>query len=245
MVDAKKHYNNFGEDEKKKIEDTIVWSMNKYSKALLELQGLILDSLYNKLETRWKTAINKNKELIELVLMHLQPETSREDIQEIIYKYRPLFITKKRLTRLLVGESQSVHAETEKILKKFLGLISKEEPKNIDYSDEDDIPKAPIFEGEPPKINTNDVIEVNDTPVDTENEPEIHTVTKEQTVLLEATSTGIGEEKTKVEKKNEEKTYEEMNETLVITQENVQTSEQPKKDRRLRATGKGDRRTKD
>lgn len=61
LVDVKKHYNNFGEDEQKKIKDTIVWFMNKYNKALIELQGLILDSLYNKLEARWKTAIKQDK----------------------------------------------------------------------------------------------------------------------------------------------------------------------------------------
>lgn len=84
LTDVKRHYNNFGEDEKMQIEDTIVWFMNKYSKALIELLALILDSLYNKLEARWKTSIKQDKELIEFVLMHLQLETSREDIQEII-----------------------------------------------------------------------------------------------------------------------------------------------------------------
>ncbi|XP_059071576.1 uncharacterized protein LOC131868124 [Cryptomeria japonica] len=38
LTDVKRHYNNFGEDEKMQIEDTIVWFMNKYSKALIELQ---------------------------------------------------------------------------------------------------------------------------------------------------------------------------------------------------------------
>lgn len=121
--------------------------MNKYNKALIELQGLIHDSLYNKMEARWKTTIKQDKELIEFVLMHLQLETSMEDIQEIISKERPLFLTKKRLTRLIVGESQLVHVETEQILKKFLGLVpEEEEPERLKGEDLTDT------------LNVNDII---------------------------------------------------------------------------------------
>lgn len=81
LIDVKRRYIISSEDEKTQIEDIVVWFMNKYNKALIELQGLILDSLYDKLEARWKIAIKQDKELFEFVLMHLQPETSREDIQ--------------------------------------------------------------------------------------------------------------------------------------------------------------------
>ncbi|XP_059078096.1 uncharacterized protein LOC131876670 [Cryptomeria japonica] len=52
MVDVKKLYDNFGEDEQRQIEDVVVLSMNKFSKALIELQEIIPNSLYNKLEER-------------------------------------------------------------------------------------------------------------------------------------------------------------------------------------------------
>lgn len=114
--------------------------------------------------------------------MHLQPKTSMEDVQEISSKERPLFLTKKRLTRLLVGESQSVHVETEKILKKFLGLVpEEEEPKRIKGEDL------------PDTLNLNDIIPYeimfDDTLVDVGIEKEMVIITDEETVLSKAAPT--------------------------------------------------------
>lgn len=100
--------------------------MNKYSKALIELQGKILNSLYDKLDARWQAAIKKNREFIEFILKNLQTEATKE-IDEILAKDKSSFRSKKRLIRLLIGETQLVHMETEQILKKLLGFIPDEE----------------------------------------------------------------------------------------------------------------------
>lgn len=230
MSDVKIHYDIFSEDEKIQIEDTIVWFMNKYTKALIEMQGLIPESLYDKLEARWKTAMKQDKELIEFVLMHLRMETSREDIQEIISKTRALFLTKKRLTRLVMGESQLVHAETEEILKKFLGLIPKEVEEEIERLNGEDFPD---------KLNIDDIIPYEIVFANTSTKKDPIIIPDEETVLSEDISTDsdtdIGEENilprtdtceenTKVEKKDEENTDEEMTDPLV--NDNVQNTKQ-------------------
>lgn len=47
--------------------------MNKFSRALIELQGQILDSLYNLIDASWQGAISLDKEFIDYTLKHLQP----------------------------------------------------------------------------------------------------------------------------------------------------------------------------
>lgn len=53
LVALNKLYDKFGEEEQRQIEDVVVLLMNKFSKALIELQGQIPNYLYNKLDARW------------------------------------------------------------------------------------------------------------------------------------------------------------------------------------------------
>lgn len=120
--------------------------------------------------------------------MDLQPETSREDIQEIISKIGSLFHTKKRLTRLLVGESQLVHVETEQILEKFLGLILEveEEPKRLKGEDLcDDFKSYDII--------SNEII-FSITSVDTSTKQDPIIIRDDETVSLEVNLTSTGKE---------------------------------------------------
>ncbi|XP_059066400.1 uncharacterized protein LOC131857713 [Cryptomeria japonica] len=52
---------------------------------------------------------------------------TKVELDEILSKAKASFGLKKRLTRILIGETQSVHEETKQILKKVLGLILDEE----------------------------------------------------------------------------------------------------------------------
>lgn len=126
-----KLYDNFGEDEQRKIEDAVVFMMNKYSKALIELQGQIPNSLYNKIDARWQATMKQDKEYIEFVLKNLQPKAT-EEIDEILAQAKSSFISKKRFTRMLIRETQLVHEETEQILKKLLDLIPDEEEEKLE-----------------------------------------------------------------------------------------------------------------
>lgn len=112
-------------------------------------------------------------------------------MQVILLNSKPLFRTKKILTRLLVGKSRSVQDETEEILKKFLRLLQEDELKRIDSFEGEDIPKAPIIGAIIP-----DQIVFN-TLIDTQMEKELVTVTDEQLVLLKVIPTSIDEDQTK------------------------------------------------
>lgn len=91
MVDVKKVYDKFFEDEQRQIEDAVVLSMNKFIKALIELQGQIPNSLYNKLEARWWVEIKQDKEIIVFILVSLQPEASKEELQNILLNSKSCF----------------------------------------------------------------------------------------------------------------------------------------------------------
>lgn len=139
--------------------------------------------------------------------MHLQPKTSKEEVQEILSKSKQLFQTKKRLTRILVGESLSVQDETEEFLKKFLGLV-QEELEQIEIYEEEDIPKALVIEGE-----ISDIFEIDEIFTQMEKEleggttsiptatsvPNVPTITIEEPVLPKDIPTGKGEEKKDIE----------------------------------------------
>lgn len=124
-------------------------------------------------------------------------------------KTRPLLLTKKRLTRLLVGESQLVHAESGQILK-FLGLVLEEE-EELERLKGEDFPE---------NLNINDII-LDEIVFDTSNKEDPIIIPDEETVLPGATSTGTGEEKTKAEKKDEEMTEQSVNDQT----DNAQTIE--------------------
>lgn len=61
LVGLNKLYDKFNEDEQRELEDAVVLVMNKYRKTLIELQGKIPTSLYNKLDARWKETIKQDK----------------------------------------------------------------------------------------------------------------------------------------------------------------------------------------
>ncbi|XP_059064805.1 uncharacterized protein LOC131856871 [Cryptomeria japonica] len=58
---------------------------------------------------------------------HLQPEATEEEIEQLRVNLKASFRSKKRLTRMLIGETVSVQKETKMLIKKALGLILKEE----------------------------------------------------------------------------------------------------------------------
>ncbi|XP_059077936.1 uncharacterized protein LOC131876529 [Cryptomeria japonica] len=79
---------------------------------------------------------------------------------------------KKRLTRILVGETESVQKETKSLVKKALGLIPNEEEKK-DEVIEDNTPKKPKLEEFPKGVKITDFELDNkymqDDPIDTES----------------------------------------------------------------------------
>lgn len=181
----------------------VVLLMNKFNKTLIELQGEIPNSLYSKLDARWQAAIKQDKEIIEFVLVSLQQEASEKELQNIFLNSKPFFRSKKKLTRLLVGESQSVQDETEEILKKFLGLVpEEEEPERLKGEDLSD------------NVNIDDIIPdeivFDDTTVDTHTKQETIIIIDEETMLPKDISTG----------KDKDKGEEE-----IETEENVQTDD--------------------
>lgn len=56
--------------------------MNKYSRALIGLQGKIPDTLYNIIDARWQVAIRQDKKFIDYTLKNLQPKASDEEIED-------------------------------------------------------------------------------------------------------------------------------------------------------------------
>ncbi|XP_059073401.1 uncharacterized protein LOC131874168 [Cryptomeria japonica] len=81
-------------------------------------------------------AMKQDREFVEYTLKNLQPEATKEELDDILLKEKSSFRSKKRLTRMLIDETQSVQQETEILLRKSLGLIPTEE----EY-DEDDEPE--------------------------------------------------------------------------------------------------------
>ncbi|XP_057859038.1 uncharacterized protein LOC131067888 [Cryptomeria japonica] len=172
LTSVKKLFDKFSKDEQREIEDAIVYMMNKYSKALIELKGKISNSLYNIIDARWQATMKQDREYIEYFLKNLQHEATQEEIDEIFAKAKSSFRSKKGLTRMLIGETQSVHEEIEQIFKKVLGLIPDEEeevkedePKRFKV---EDLPKGvKIIEFKP-----NEIV-LDDQPMNTQSELEV------------------------------------------------------------------------
>ncbi|XP_059064791.1 uncharacterized protein LOC131856861 [Cryptomeria japonica] len=120
--------------------------------------------------------------------------------KEMIDEERTRFeAKKKRLTGLLVGESQFVQAETQEILKKFLSLEREEEPEMIESSEEENILEALVIEGVLLDVFKNDEISI-DTQMEKEQEggrtTSVSTITKEQPLIPKDIPIGKDEEKT-------------------------------------------------
>lgn len=82
--------------------------MNKFSRALIELQRHIPNSLYNLIDARWQAAISLDKEFIDYILKHRQSEANEEEIESIKVNAKDSFRSKKRFIRMLIGEIESV-----------------------------------------------------------------------------------------------------------------------------------------
>ncbi|XP_059073479.1 uncharacterized protein LOC131874222 [Cryptomeria japonica] len=117
-------------------------------------------------------AMKQDREYIEYFLKNLQPEATEEELDEIIAKAKSYFRLKKRLTRMLIGETQSIHEETEQILKKVPGMISDEEEEVKEdeperFEAEDLLKGVKMIDFKP------DEIMLDNQPVNTQTKPEI------------------------------------------------------------------------
>ncbi|XP_059070821.1 uncharacterized protein LOC131860422 [Cryptomeria japonica] len=81
--------------------------------------------------------------VFEKMLMHIKEygvlKATKEEIDEILVKAKSSCRSNKRLTRVLIGEIQSIHMETEQILKNLLGLIPNEEEEKLENFETKDI----------------------------------------------------------------------------------------------------------
>lgn len=161
--------------------------MNKYSRALNELQGRIPDTLYNIIDARWQAAIRQDKEFIDYTLKHLQPESSEEEIEDAQVNAKSFLRSKKRLTRMLICDTESVQKGTI-LIKKSLGLIPEVEEK--DEEDEDDTPDKLKGEDFPEGVKPTDLESdnkylyndpVNTKPIDILNDDDIGNVVNNDT----------------------------------------------------------------
>lgn len=118
--------------QQREIEDAVIFSMNKFSITLIELQGQIPNSLYNLIDARWQPTISQDKKFVDYIFKKLQLEASEEEIEAIKVNAKASFRSKKRLTRMLIGETESVQKETEMLIKKALGLIPNEEDEQVE-----------------------------------------------------------------------------------------------------------------
>ncbi|XP_059068448.1 uncharacterized protein LOC131858966 [Cryptomeria japonica] len=80
-----------------------------------------------------KATEKKMEEEITKKTVESQREESEEEIKQIRVNAKASFRSKKRLTRMLIGETESVQKETKMLIKKALGLIlDEEEEKQIE-----------------------------------------------------------------------------------------------------------------
>ncbi|XP_057860638.2 uncharacterized protein LOC131069293 [Cryptomeria japonica] len=148
--------------------------------------------------------IFKLKQEVGTLTAYLQEE--KEEKEELKANL-DMAITKKSLTRLLIGESQSIQDETEEILKNFLGLgPEEEEPVRIKGEDLPDTLKID-------DIITDEIV-FDDSQVDTHTKKEIIIIIDKETVLPEDISISKDKDNGKEEK---DKDVEE-----IKTKENVQ-----------------------
>lgn len=81
--------------------------------------------------------MKEDGEYTKFFLKNLQPKATKEEIDEILAQNKLSFRSKKRLTRMLLSEIQSVHEETEQISKKVLGLILDKEEQPVKLKSKD------------------------------------------------------------------------------------------------------------
>ncbi|XP_057873186.1 uncharacterized protein LOC131079291 [Cryptomeria japonica] len=202
------------ESQQREIEDAVVFSMNKYSTSLIELQGEIPDSLYNLIDARWQATISLNKEFINYTLEHLQLKATEEEIEQIKVNTKALFRSMKRLTRIIIRETESVQKETDILMKNALSLIPDEE-EDKDEEIEDDTPVKPKYKELPEGVMIIDFEPDNkymqDDHIDTEQKDKIdkeeEALVKEQIVQNPPSVKDItNEEKIEKDKEEEKKT---------------------------------------
>ncbi|XP_059069828.1 uncharacterized protein LOC131859785 [Cryptomeria japonica] len=139
---------------------------------------------------------------------------TKEELDETLAKAKSSFRLKKRLTRMLIKETQSVHEETEQILKKVLGSIQdeEEEVKEVEPGkfEAEDLPDGfKIIDFKP------DEIVLDNQPVYTQTEPEI-IPNDDDTGNNNDDANATNNEQGQGEKKNEEENKDE--EPSVVTQ---------------------------
>ncbi|XP_059064620.1 uncharacterized protein LOC131856733 [Cryptomeria japonica] len=98
-------------------------------------------------------------------------KATEEELDEILANAKSYFRSKKRLTRMLIGETQSVHEETKQIFKKVLALILDEEEEvkedeSKKFEAKDLLKGVKITDFEP------DEIVLDNKPMNTQTEPE-------------------------------------------------------------------------
>lgn len=62
LASVGRKYPFYNEEDKRKIEDSLIWNLHNFCRTPGELHGLIPSDLQNLIEGRWKTALTIEKE---------------------------------------------------------------------------------------------------------------------------------------------------------------------------------------
>ncbi|XP_059067226.1 uncharacterized protein LOC131858157 [Cryptomeria japonica] len=187
----------------------LVTKLTSFEKIIMHVKEYVLLTVvvklyesFGEIDARRQVVMKQDRECIEFILKNLQPEATREDIDETLEKVKSSFRSKKRLKRMLIGETQSVHMEIELILKKLLGLLPDEEeeqPKKFEI--EDILKNVDISDFTP------DEIVMGDQPVDDQSvntQTDIVVITDDDTGTNDIDTTDSEEKKVEEDKRSEE-----------------------------------------
>lgn len=109
-------FDDYGDADKRVLEEATIKYLNIYNKALIEITFEIPKSLADILELRKENAKSKDIKIREHVLINLCPQITPDQMNMIFKEVKDDFRRKKRMNKLMLGEIDEIVKDTQEIL---------------------------------------------------------------------------------------------------------------------------------
>lgn len=113
LKNISKMYNTLSDDDKDKVENSVILHLDIFKKFLMQVVDEILTNLYNRLESRRVGIIELDKKIKIEKLLVVHPISSPDEIDKLISEAnRSIFSTAHRHIALMAGRVNEVTEET-------------------------------------------------------------------------------------------------------------------------------------
>lgn len=120
MGGVSRRYELASDEDRRKIEEAVVYCLHKFNLHPTELHKIVLDDLHAIIEERWKASMDREKEPRIRALLEIQNHLTLDEATQQAELNKQNFLLKKRIGLLMIGETEKVHDEGIAIWTKFL-----------------------------------------------------------------------------------------------------------------------------